>query len=194
MQDVKWEVRKANSEDVASIVGLSRNHEEFLMPYTFNPFVVGKYIDQFIIAEAPNMSIEGAQDLLMPSLLTNIGGALHVVPSGGSVCGKEDFDRAVSFLFYVKQVPVDIIVGFFEREDIAIFGQIVCPGKASFYHILEEVKKQYSELWCWMSVVGPSYKAYQRYGFEFSEEREFWNVYKCGYSKFTLGKWIKKEA
>ena len=109
---------------------------------------------------------------------------------------RRKLDRITCFLTYVKQVPEDIINQFIVHTRKAAFiGQVICPGKGSFYTILEEAKKQYDEIWCYMSINGPSYKSYRRYGFDLDLEdvREFWNVYKCDYSKFVLGKW-KKEV
>lgn len=180
-----WKVRKANIDDTDKVVELSQDYEEFLMPYTFNPFVVRKYIDQFVVAEERLEPTEGIVGV-------GVGGTLHVIPSDESREGEGSFEKLSNFLLYVKQVPPDVIVDFLRTKNIAFIGQVICPGKGSFYSILEEMKKEYEEIWCWMSVVGPSYKSYKRYGFEFGEERTFWNIYKRDYSTFTLGKWRKE--
>lgn len=169
---MSWQVRKARLEDASRIVELARSYDEFLMPYVLNEFVVRGYIDQFMVAEDE----EGI-----------VGGTVHCIPRDNSM-------TSLRFLFFVKQVPTDIIEDFNRASSRVFLGQIVCPGKGSFYAILEALKKQYDELWCWISIVGPSYKSYERYGFRFLQERKFWNVYKCGYSTFTLGKWEKNEG
>lgn len=178
-----WYVRKAELEDVGKIVELAKNFETFLMPYVLNEFVVRGYINHFLVAE---------EVIYIEPFYFEVGGAVHYIDTvdspGLAVC-----DKACSFLHYIKQVPEDVIEKFIlSRKKVAFLGQIVCPGRGSFYAILEELKRQYDELWCWMSVAGPSYKSYERYGFQFSEKREFWNVYKCGYSTFVLGNWIKE--
>lgn len=186
---MSWTVREAKPKDSGEIVYLAKNYDEFLMPYVLNDVVVKGYIDQFVVATASPSSLEEAQVIGMPSLLSDVGGALHCIPNRPL---PNNGDRVTCFLHYIKQVPIDIVEGFLNCEKkIAIIGQVVCPGKGSFYHILEYLKKEYDEIWCWMSTEGPSYKSYQRYGFNFLEERDFWNVYKCDYSRFVLGKWIK---
>ena len=188
MQDVKWQVRKAKLGDAKDIVRLARGSNEFLMPYVLNEFVVNNYLSQFLVAEK----------IVYEPIRFELGGAVHYIsnPSlGNDEVGILEFDKTNCFLYYVKQVPEDIIEKFVRsRSKVAFLGQIVCPGKGSFYSILEELKSQYNELWCWMSIVGPSYKSYERYGFKFSEQREFWNAYKCDYSTFVLGKWGKEET
>jgi len=180
-----WQVRKARLEDASKIVDLARNYDEFLMPYVLNEFVVRNYIDQFMVAERRgDLDLEPAQV---------VGGAVHYIDADLVDDGlDDDNDGVCNFLLHVKQVPADIVEQFAAKEGrIALLGQIVCPSKGSFYSILEELKKQYNELWCWMSIVGPSYKSYLRYGFQFSESREFWNVYKNDYSVFSLGRWVR---
>lgn len=178
-----WKIRKARPEDASRVVVLARNYDEFLMPYVLNEFVVRNYTDQFLVAELEKVGVD--EHYSLPSLVDNIGGAVHYITKWDGLSGQR-------FLFYIKQVPSTIIEEFGKIGSAAFLGQIVCPGKGSFYAILEELKKQYDELWCWMSVVGPSYKSYERYGFRFYEQKKFWNVYKCNYSTFTLGKWIKE--
>ncbi len=172
-----WKVRKAEPRDVSGIVSLARNYDKFLMPYVLNEFVVRNYIDQFMVAE--EMKI--------------LGGAVHYIDVDLADSNSlSDDDGVCSFLLHVKQVPADIIEEFLtKKKKLAFLGQIVCPKKGSFYATLTELKKQHDELWCWMSTVGPSFESYKRYGFQFSESREFWNVYKYDYSIFTLGRWIK---
>lgn len=176
-----WQVRKAKLDDARLIVVLARGYNEFLMPYVLNEFVVRNYINQFMIAETPQ----------------EVGGAVHYIDADLVDSDSLDDDAirddgVCSFLLHVKQVPPDIIREFVGSSiKLAFLGQIVCPGKGSFYAILEELKKRYDELWCWMSVAGPSYKSYLRYGFQFSESREFWNIYKNDYSTFSLGRWVR---
>ena len=175
---IDWQVRKAGLGDITRITGLAKNYDSFLMPYILNEYIVGNYLDQFLVAEKEGI----------------VGGAVHYIDKVECRTGLPASDKADCFLYYVKQVPESIILEFTSNQSkTAFLGQIVCPGKGSFYAILEELKKQYDELWCWMSVAGPSYSSYERYGFTFIEERTFWNVYKCDYSTFTLGKW-KKEV
>lgn len=176
MQEEKWEVRKAKLVDVDKIVEMAGNYPQELMPYLLNGYVVGNYIDQFMVAENSN----------------RVGGAVHYITRPASAVTLAETDRVDCFLLYVKQVPSHIIVQFRQGGNIAFLCHVLCPGKGSFYAILEELKEQFDELWCWMSVIGPSYESYRRYGFTFYVEREFWNVYKCGYSRFVLGKWRKE--
>jgi len=177
---IDWEVRKAEPGDVIRITGLAKNYDSFLMPYILNEFVVGNYLDQFLVAEKDGV----------------VGGAVHYIDKiEYHKVGVRASDKVDCFLYYVKQVPECIILEFISNQPkTAFLGQIVCPGKGSFYAILEELKKQYDELWCWMSIEGPSYSSYERYGFKFFERRTFWNIYKCDYSTFTLGKWKKEET
>lgn len=178
---MNWQVREAKPEDAARIVEVARDHDEFLMPYVLNEFVVTNYISQFLVAE----------DVVHePSIHYEVGGAVHYLPCPASL-NVGDVDAVAAFLLYVKQVPIDVVKDFTLSSKTAFLGQVVCPSKGSFYNILEELKSRYDELWCWMSVNGPSYKSYERYGFKFSDRREFWNAYKCGYSTFVLGKWSK---
>jgi hypothetical protein len=154
------------------------------MPYTHSNWVVNGYVDQFLVAEPFSLILQGP-----------IGGAVHFIPNDDSTM--RITDKVVSFLDYIKQVPEDIVDDFMSRSrerTIAMIGQVICPGKGSFYAILEEAKKQFNEIWCYMSIIGPSYRSYQRYGFDLNMDnvREFWNVYKCDYSKFVLGKWIRE--
>lgn len=180
---MEWSVRKARLEDVEKIVKLSEAVSHFLMPYTLSWVTVNGYIDQFLVAEEVKLQ-------------PGVGGAVHFAPNDDT--DAPTTDRAVAFLEYIKQVPFDVIDDFLSTQrrgkcSAAFIGQVICPGKGSFYAILEEAKKKYDQIWCWMSINGPSYKSYQRYGFSLAMDdvREFWNVYKCGYSKFVLGKWIK---
>lgn len=177
-----WTVRRAKPDDVPSIVKLTREYMDFLMPYTAGVVTTRSYIDQFMVAE----SIESY----------SLGGAVHFVPNNDYDIPTTD--KVVSFLIYVKQVPEEVVDDFMSQplgRKLALIGQVICPGKGSFHAILEEAKKQYDEIWCYMSVVGPSYESYIRYGFnlDMNDVREFWNVYKCDYSKFVLGKWKKGE-
>jgi len=186
---MEWQVRKARLTDANRIVELAGGYDNFLMPYVLSAFVVRNYINQFMVAETV------AQVGIGVSPTSEVGGAIHYIDTS-LVHGNNmtECDKVCSFLLHVKQVPEDIVDQFIiTGGKVAFLGQIVCPGKGSFYAILEELKKQYDELWCWMSIVGPSYKSYERYGFKFLEERTFWNVYKCDYSTFTLGKWKKEE-
>jgi len=178
-----WVVREAKIEDVTQIAQLSKTNSDVLMPYTHSNWVVNGYVDQFLVAEPFSLILQGP-----------IGGAVHFIPNDNSTIIA--IDKVVSFLTYIKQVPEDIIDDFMSRpleRKIAMIGQVICPSKGSFYAILEEAKKQFNEIWCYMSINGPSYKSYQRYGFDLNMDnvREFWNVYKCDYSKFVLGKWIR---
>jgi len=169
---MNWQARKAELEDVDGIVGLARNYDSFLMPYVLNRFVVSNYIDQFMVAEK------------LSATEWELGGAVHCLTSKGKGVGP--------FLLLVKQVPSSVVSAFVtSTSEIGFLGQIVCPGKGTFYTILEKLKKQYDELWCWMSVVGPSYKSYDRYDFRFEREQKFWNIYKRDYSTFVWMKWIK---
>lgn len=176
-----WKVRRAEPHDVPGIVRLSLDNFDVLIPYTAELVTTRGYIDQFLVAEGAEREEKNTFIVL--------GGAVHFVPNDNS-------DMSNCFLHYVKQVPDDIIVSFTcpvgEYKKVMI-GQVVCPGKGSFYAILEEAKKQFDEIWCYMSIAGPSYFSYIRYGFELNlaDVREFWNVYKLDYSKFVLGKWIK---
>lgn len=189
-----WTVRKAKLEDVEKIVKLSNIQPYALMPYTLNWITVKGYMDQFLVAERPVVQTMSVDE--PASISCGIGGAVHFIPNDDTDMLTKD--KVVSFLEYIKQVPSDIQEDFMSIQGgykIAFIGQVICPGKGSFYAILEEAKKKYDEIWCWMSIVGPSFKSYQRYGFDLNMEdvREFWNVYKCGYSKFVLGKWKKEE-
>lgn len=180
-----WQVREAKLDDTFSITELARNYDAFLMPYVLNKVVIQNYINQFMVAERRgDLDLEPAQV---------VGGAVHYVDADlANSDSLDDDDGVCSFLLHVKQVPADIVEQFLaKKRKLAFLGQIVCPGKGSFYAILEELKRRYDELWCWMSVAGPSYKSYLRYGFQFSESREFWNVYKNDYSTFSLGRWVK---
>lgn len=186
---MNWDVRKANLGDASEVVKLARNYNEFLMPYVLNEFVVRNYIDQFMVAE---------RVVHQPGPHYEVGGAVHYIPENGYKVDPIKLDRVNCFLYYVKQVPGDIIEEFMRSGNVAFLCQIVCPEKGSFYSILEELRTRYDELWCWMSINGPSYESYKRYGFSFPEEgepyqRQFWNIYKCGYSVFALGKWLKEE-
>ena len=191
---MSWEVREASRDDIPRIVVLTRENMDVLMPYSASVLTTGGYIDQFLVAErVGDISRVAGQKGLVPS----IGGAVHFIPNNDTP--QCETDRVVCFLDYVKQVPEDIVDSFMSQSigrELAIIGQVICPGKGSFYAILEEAKKQYDEIWCWMSINGPSYKSYQRYGFSLPREeaREFWNVYKCDYSMFILGKWKKGEV
>lgn len=180
---MNWQVREAKPEDAARIVEMARDYNEFLMPYVLNEFVVTNYISQFLVAE----------DVVHePSIHYEVGGAVHYIPENGYKVNPKELDKVSCFLRYIKQVPEDVILDFIRAGVVAFLCQVVCPDKGSFYSILEELKSRYDELWCWMSVNGPSYSSYERYGFKFSENREFWNIYKCDYSTFTLGKWSKE--
>jgi len=179
---MRWEVRKAEPRDAAKIVELARDYDEFLMPYVLNEFIVSQYIDQFMVAERVEH---------LPSPHYEIGGAVHYIPEGSYKVNPIELDKVSSFLHYVKQVPEDIILQLVNSSATAFLCQVVCPGKGSFYTILEELKSRYDELWCWMSEVGPSFESYVRYSFNFVERRSFWNVYKCDYSTFALCKWKK---
>jgi len=186
---MSWGIREAKLSDASEIVGLAWGYNEFLMPYVLNEFVVRNYIDQFMVAE----------DVVHnPSPHYEVGGAVHyidssTIPKDVSEIGPK-LDKILCFLLHIKQVPLDITHQFIKANfNTAFLCQIVCPGKGSFYAILEELKSRYDELWCWMSEVGPSYESYVRYGFNFVERRPFWNVYKCDYSTFALCKW-KKEG
>lgn len=174
-----WQVRRAEIKDTNQIVELARRFDLFLMPYVLNSFVVDKYIDQFMVAE------RATTDRRIERL--EVGGAVHYLSFKDK--------RTAQFLLLIKQVPSAYVTSLFEstKEKIVFLGQIVCPGKGSFYAILEELKSRYNELWCWMSEVGPSYESYKRYGFQFFPGVKFWNVYKCDYSTFVLGKWVKEE-
>lgn len=165
-----WIVREANKEDTNNIVDLAHGYDGFLMPYVLNRFVVHNYSNQFMLATEP--------------VLGTLGGAVHYLKS------ITETNKTYFFLEEIKRVPVALLESFFLVEDRAFIGQVVCPGKGSFHAILEELKRQYKELWCWMSVRGPSYESYKRYGFILSEtSSRFWNVNKCGYSDFVLGVW-----
>lgn len=195
MTQEKWQVRKAKLEDASRITRMAAAHKDVLMPYLLNSTIVGKYIDQFMVAEIPDVGVE--ESYILPKIFlrldSNIGGAIHYIEQVDHKVGTPASDRVDCFLFYVKQVPEDIIEKFtLGTRRVAFLCHILCPGKGSFYATLEELKKQYEELWCWMSVKGPSYPSYKRYGFKFLEEREFWNVYKCDYSTFTLGIWSRE--
>ena len=173
-----WQVRRAKVKDTTTIVELARGLDTFLMPYVLNSFVVDKYIDQFMVAERVTI------DRRMEQFI--VEGAVHYLSFKDK--------RTAQFLLLIKQVPSVVVTYFFENTSKSAFlGQIVCPGKGSFYAILEELKSQYDELWCWMSEVGPSYKSYERYGFQFFPGVKFWNVYKCDYSTFVVGKWRKEK-
>lgn len=192
---MNWQVRKAKLDDYWRIVQLSRYNADVLMPYTCSNLTTKKYLDQFLVAERmEDISRAARQKDLVPS----IGGAVHLVPN--YTYSFPVIDKIVGFLELVKQVPGDIVDSFMGQyissNNRAMIGQVICPGKGSFYAILEEAKKQYSEVWCWMSINGPSFKSYQRYGFDLNMDdvREFWNVYKCDYSRFVLGKWKKGEV
>jgi len=185
-----WKIRKLRGElDIHSIANMSFNDRDVLIPYTMNPFTIRGYRDQFIVAEDPETFGRLKEDI--PPIL---GGAVHFVPNDNSTIIA--IDKIVSFLTYIKQVPDDIVDDFMSHSrerTVAMIGQVICPGKGSFYAILEEAKKQFDEIWCYMSINGPSYKSYRRYGFDLNMDnvREFWNIYKCNYSTFVLGKWIK---
>lgn len=190
---MSWDVREASPGEAPVIVNLAKAHDEFLMPYVLNEFVVGNYVDQFIVAE---------KVVYQPSPHFEVGGAVHYIDLSRASKGLEgaepQLDKILCFLLYIKQVPMDMAYQFVKSGNVAFLCQIVCPGKGSFYSILEELKARYDELWCWMSINGPSYESYKRYGFNFPEDggsyqREFWNVYKCNYSTFALGKWFKEE-
>lgn len=188
---MKWEVRKTDkNKDSWRLVALSRHYSNALMPYTLNKLTTEGYIDQFMVAEGWPDVYKGDRSQI--NSLLYFGGAVHFVPSEDLMSQNLAVrDKAMNFLYFLKQVPNDIIAELSYQRDSAMIGQVICPGKGSFYAILEEAKKQFEEIWCWMSISGPSYKSYQRYGFILNMEdvREFWNVYKCGYSKFVLGKW-----
>ena len=194
---MNWQVRKAKPSDDWKIVQLSEFYEEALMPYTHRKLTVRGYIDQFLVAEGWSNPYKGDREAT--DFLLYLGGAVHFLPGTE---GRRPYkstrvlDRTICFLEYIKQVPTDLIRQFVSLGgNVAIIGQVICPGKGSFYAILEEAKKQYNEIWCWMSINGPSYKSYQRYGFDLNMDntREFWNVYKCDYSTFVLGKWRKEQ-
>jgi hypothetical protein len=171
-----WKVREARSlSDIQAIGVLAAGSSEFLMPYVLNPFVLSKYIDQFLVAEDE----EG-----------KIGGALHLLEGMSQ--------RNYFFLLHVKGVPANLSRDFLVKSSTkknAFIGQVICPAKGSFYSILQKAKSIYEEIYCWMSLKGPSYGSYKRYGFVFdlSTEREIWNIYKCCTSNFCLGTWSKLE-
>ena len=190
---MEWTVRQANKDDCWKIVSLTRDNLDVLMPYTAGVNTTMGYIDQFMVAESWPEIYKGDRKDTNSTLY--LRGAVHFIPNDD--VDIRTSDRVECFLNSVKQVPYDLVCDFMSKphnRKLAFIGQVICPGKGSFYAILEEAKKQYDEIWCWMSIAGPSYKSYQRYGFNLNMDdvREFWNVYKCDYSKFVLGKWIKE--
>ena len=156
------EIRRANSNDLTTIINLAKGYESKLMPYIYDREMVESYINSFFVAEG-----------------NGILGAIHAV---------EGTYGDMIFLATIKLVPPQFIINF-QREGGLFICQLVCPGRGSFGKIIEYLKTLYTPLWCYCSVVEKSYTSYIRHGFIFGVGRRFWNTYKGDYSVFSLGKW-----
>ena len=178
-----WRVRKALASDVEQMVSIARNYDSFLMPYALSSFILGNLLEDIVVVTTEERS--------------KVVGYLHYFNSDQySALAKpslDDIDKVISFLVNVKLVPSDIITNFLRSQKPTIFiAQVVCP-EGSFTPALDYVYSKAEEVWCWTSVNAPSFPSYQRRGFVFGSEYTFWNIYKGGYSTFSLGRYKTKK-
>jgi len=165
------EVRRAKTEDIPSIVYLAKPYVGQLMPYIHDLVEVEKYIESFYVAYDSR----------------GIVGALH--------CSLPTLDRDIQFLLDVKLVPDSIIEDFSTGKGSQLFiSHVVCPGRGSFGTIIRSLKKDYTDLLCFLSVNSPAMPSYRRHGFWFTATIPIYNKYKKGTSDCQLGYWPDRRG
>ena len=139
---MNWNVRLVNEEDLETVSKLAEDYRPLISPYVLNPTQIKAYMDEWLVAE----SEEG------------IGGALHFVTQDR---GKEIRNR--TYLRFLKQVDLDVIIDFFDTPGVVFMSQPTCPGKGSLRVLVDYLKgmEGCTQLWSWLSIVSPVIRFYE---------------------------------
>ena len=192
-----WRIRPAVPGDEHVIPQLAIPFRERISPYVLNPTQVRAYLDEWLVAEAPQEEIKWLEPV-DPHIVSReeespycIGGSIHYVTSHYT-----KWTRNRAYLIHMKLVPEDLVDEFGKTAG-AFLSQLTCPGRGSLRVLVNHLKGMFPELWSWLSISNASLVSFyeRELGLRFEDRvYTFMNTYKGDWSNYKLGRWKRQDS